>query len=1170
MPRPVIGIDVGENSVGLASVLVDDAGMPTAIHAALSVLHDGGIDGMASGQSAKVSRKASGGAARRVRRLYRNRRRRRLALEAALVKRGYPVTDPAELGTYSEWQARLDLLDGFIADDAERRRLLAIAVLHMSNHRGWANAWVPLDAYLRKEEPSAEFVEAVKKAVDRGLLPSQDAAATLAVAAKSAEQAKKKDPAEREPITADDVAEVLFQADLVGCAFDDGVDPTAVSMRPRTHERGGGRKSVAKTQDFYLLGVQRRVDVVREWKRICETQRIDVNSVDGDFEVLGRIAFAQERPQVPSENVGRDWIPQFKDRPRASVASLEHQEFQIRQTVANLAIRTGRSRKDRRPLTVEEQNVVVDTLMGVTDKKTVPTWQDIAEDFLGIEPRALVSADPEQSIGASAPVLRSALTMWSIPAKHPVAVWWRENRDQHAEFVRWFADPTKSAGGDRRDKVFGPLFEGLDEKQSDAVAGLKFPSGRSAHCVEALRLMNAEIARTGDPYITVRNRLFNGGKHMTPPPSTLDVVADHPTLQRVLPPVRRFVQAVIHEHGQPERVVVEHVRGAFLGFAAKHEEAMRQRRNRRDRERVIEHIRAAYGEMNPRNDLIRKVQAYERQNCQCLYCGATPGLSGMEMDHIVARARGGNSTRANLVAVCRDCNEVKGKQPFAVFAESGLRPGVSLDGALHRVKSLSNPGNTLDARVFGKLKAEMSRRLKQRELDDDIIDERTLGSTAYAAVDMRDRIMGSHNLEIGDVPVYPGRIVQAARRASGIDKKLRLRAGVDVKSRFDRRHHAIDALVAAMLNPSVARTLAEREDMRTAAFDTGDTTEAWKEYEGSGPAAIEKYRAWVGAMNRLADLVAAEVAADRIPVVSPVRFSAHHAALHKDGRVRHARKPLGAAWSAAERALIVDDRVYERLSDGVPPGADLPADPTRTLVLPSGVRLDADGDVYVFPDTAARIVLPNRSSAELGASIHHARIYRWTDARGRVAAGVVRLFASDLYDLEDGVEGDLLTSPLRESSRAARRAGPKVREALWSGAAELVGAILPGDELEIDPAEWGPDNVLGKFLERFPERHWVVTGLKDNGRLAARPLGLSQEGMWVRPDGATEEPDRQFVEVTAEDAKVIGDRVLISFSDLWSKPSTRIIRRTALGRVREGDGSGLPTSWAPHHRVHGG
>jgi len=1107
-----VGVDVGENSLGLAAIEKDGDGFPVAVPHLLVVLHDGGKDGMASNQTSSVSRKASGGMARRVRRLFRNRRRRRLALERLLAEIGFPTESYGD-STYEPWEARIALLKDRVEDDRERRRLLSIAIRHMANHRGWANAWVSIDSYVWKEEPSKEFERAVAAAAE------SDSLGTV------------------------DPRSLRYQADLAALALD---HRTLIRQR-------GGRDN--------LLGVQRRVDVVREWRQICRVQGVD----DGTFLSLARVAFGQEKPKVPIERVGNDWLPGYTNRKRAIVASMEHQEFKIRQAVANLAVRESARSNQRSRLSPEDQRLIADQLLGEVDKDKAPSWKDVAE-WVGVAPHLLVHASPEEQLTGRAPINTTVVAIHSLPKKHPVLAWWQgADAELRSEFVRWFADPAAIEIRSESEAAFEQIFESLDEKELEAAQKLRFSSGRSGHSIEALRRINAEIEASGDTYVQVRNRLFGGGEDIRPKDlASLDTQADHPTLQRILPPLRRFLFALKRRHGEyPEQVVIEHVREAFLGFEAKREAALRMLRNRRDRELAQQDIaNAGLGLVNASDADLRRFQAIRRQNSACLYCGATPGWSGFELDHIVPRASGGNSTQANLVAVCRLCNAAKGKRPFAVFAQSGDRPVVSIDDALRRVEEMDR--GRIDARQFWRLKQEMKRRLKQTE-EDEAIDERALASTAYAAVDMRERIQMSLGLGPERVPVYSGRIVSMARHASGIDKAITIREGIDTKSRFDRRHHAIDAAVAAMLNPSVARTLAERDDLRRESKLTG-VDNGWREYEGSSPRAIERFRQWKTAMIRLAELVDEKLRADEVVVMQPVRFSGRHSKLHEDGRAPHARRRLGAAWTSVDRARIVDDRVYEALSAGLQAGDPLPEDDARTLRLPSGRMLTADDEIFIFPDGSARHPLPNASSAPLGGSVHHARLFRWPGKGGAWNAGIVRVFASDLYDLEGGVEGPILSAPLLARSRAVRRSQLPVREAIERGIAEQVGSFVIGDEIEIVPSEWGTSGKAGEFFARFPERRWRLTGWEQEGVLNLRPMYLALEGATLASDD--EEPDSRLVRISRTEEDIIKRTLRVAPSWLWKTPSTRVVRRTALGEPREAT-TGVPMSWSPHRAVFG-
>lgn len=49
----------------------------------------------------------------------------------------------------------------------------------------------------------------------------------------------------------------------------------------------------------------------------------------------------------------------------------------------------------------------------------------------------------------------------------------------------------------------------------------------------------------------------------------------------------------------------------------------------------------------------------------CHYCGKQVGAKALTMDHLVPLIRGGRSTKGNLVAACKDCNNRKKHQlPF--------------------------------------------------------------------------------------------------------------------------------------------------------------------------------------------------------------------------------------------------------------------------------------------------------------------------------------------------------------------------------------------------------------------------------------------------------------------------------------------------------------------------
>lgn len=58
---------------------------------------------------------------------------------------------------------------------------------------------------------------------------------------------------------------------------------------------------------------------------------------------------------------------------------------------------------------------------------------------------------------------------------------------------------------------------------------------------------------------------------------------------------------------------------------------------------------------------LRESQWWKRRVARgrCHYCGASTAPGDLTMDHIVPIARGGKSTRGNVVPCCKSCNNAK-------------------------------------------------------------------------------------------------------------------------------------------------------------------------------------------------------------------------------------------------------------------------------------------------------------------------------------------------------------------------------------------------------------------------------------------------------------------------------------------------------------------------------
>lgn len=69
-----------------------------------------------------------------------------------------------------------------------------------------------------------------------------------------------------------------------------------------------------------------------------------------------------------------------------------------------------------------------------------------------------------------------------------------------------------------------------------------------------------------------------------------------------------------------------------------------------------------YQQCPPRSVRFNRRNIYERDRYRCQYCGVSPGRTGLTIDHIIPRSRGGRSTWTNVVVACARCNTRKGSR----------------------------------------------------------------------------------------------------------------------------------------------------------------------------------------------------------------------------------------------------------------------------------------------------------------------------------------------------------------------------------------------------------------------------------------------------------------------------------------------------------------------------
>lgn len=1126
-----VGIDVGLSSVGLAAIEVDDAGMPVRILNAQSVIHDGGVDPTKNKEA--ITRKNLSGVGRRARRMMRRRRKRLESLDKTLQRLGYPIVDPESLDAFEEWKIRADLADAFIEDEVTRKEDISIALRHIARHRGWRNPYHRVKSLLAENPYSEQYGE---------LKASAEAMA-------------------HRPLDAD-----LTPAQLVMAAWPS--NPDAIPRLRTSTKRGGGLLPSKLMQE----------DNANELKHIFAVQRVP----DEEWKELFRQVFHATSPKGSAESrVGRD--PLAPSQPRALKASLVFQRYRIANVLTNLRIQED---KRDRSLTIDEKNTAFALLTGESD--TELSWADVASE-LGYARNQLrgvgkATDDGEDRIGSKPPRMVTIQRIREADkkiAKPSLLAWWKSASEESRESMIRLLSNTVDFEKVHDDVVYAEAIRFIDSLDEDGLAKLDsvdVPDGRAAYSEETLRKLTHQMLTTDEDLHQARKTLFGVTDFWRPPADAIGAPLGNPSADRVVKIVSQWLRRCRERWGNPESVQVEHVRSGFDSVSTAREYERRTGRRSDYRSGLAKTLREQEHLDRVRNSDIRRIEAIRRQNDECLYCGRPISFTTCEMDHIVPRkGAGSTNTRANLAAVCIVCNRYKSNSPFAVWSctQAAQNRGVSLQAALQRVSHLRYDKKAESPQTWRAFKQEVAVRLKQTEADEPI-DSRSIESVAWMADELHRRIDWYFNSDrylarteeerpaiAVTVRVFAGRVTASARRAGGIEGRIHF-FGARYKTRLDRRHHAVDAAVIALMRPSVAQTLAERDSIRDAqqmARHLYPGERDWREYPYEGCKGYTLFRQWRMGMEMLLQLLNDSLDENRVVVRQPMRLQlgnsiAHDATVKPLQHVRLGeamdadvirRASTPALWCALTRLPDYDEK------------NGLPANDMRSIVV-HGTGYGADDEIGVFEAQAAQIAVRG-GSADIGSAIHHARVYRcWKqNAKGgrKYWYGMIRVFQVDLLRYQ---RADLFSAPLPPQSVSMRWGEPRTVQAVQSGNAEYLGWLIVGDEIHVDFSRGKLNGQIGDFVNwcegtdsaELAQCVWVLDGFFSNSRLRLHPRVLASEGL---------KKLEERHEASDSVQKIVAGQGWLPSLAAFGAFEPVVIRRNALGEPRWHSKSGLPCSW---------
>lgn len=1118
-----IGIDVGLKSIGFCAIEVDGRGTPIKLLNSTVHLHDGGAE---PGDRQEVSRKQKAGIARRARRRGNRNKRRLRELDAYLSEQlGWPLPDLEEFTDQHEpWHVRAELLDSYVSDTAERKEMLAIAVRHIARHRGWRNSYTSVTSLARAPYPSKALIT-VNERVCEALGATIDPEATQGQLASAY------------------VADERYTLQAL---------------------RG--------TQGLFR-GRQYQSDTYHELTRILRFQRVESAQID---ELMKRVFYVINPRDGVRRNmrVGCDQLPGQQSKFRAEIAHPAFQKFRIVAALANLRIRSGRQ---ERKLSADELRRVTQYILESSIALEDIDWSDIAEQ-LSIERNCLTGT--AKAVFEGEPALRrpptdavSVIVMSSKLTK--LKRWWKSaSEDDRGDLVKFVANSTLGEGEEfENDEVDGFLGSLTDEDLAK-LEEIAFPPGRAAYSLDSLQRLTDRMLADGCDLHEARKREFGVSDSWAPKPDPIGAPVGNPAVDRVMKEVNRWLVRVVNRWGVPEAVNIEHTRSGMMS-TEKARELMDSNAAKQKRIEALAQKLGAQACGSSKLNQVTKIRllAVQRQGSKCLYCGDAISFETADMDHIVPRSGlGSTNDRNNLVAVCRECNESKRNQLFSEWVQSGGRKDkVSIDDVIERVWSWErDPGVSLkEHKAF---RAAVVARLKSKTPDKEF-DARSMESVGWMAVELAKRIRGffasEYSVDDGLVPpsvgLYRGRITAVARIVSGFEGCVRLTGG-NGKTRLDRRHHAMDALVIALLDDRIAQLLALRDNLRFAQLLTSGSNE-WRLYLQSHTSENALMHAWSQHMQVAAKKfnVALESGMVRFTMNQRLRLgssrahmdsvhSFEHAYLDRDsdrkpkvdkngvrkvkehGEFRFLSDPLPvdlidrAETPALWTALVKNDKFDPKLG--------LPADSDRTIVV-HGRSIGPMDRIRFFGATSAgnwsASIAVRGGYVSISNTIHHVRIYKIADEPAKY--GMLRVYQ---VDLQRARGEDLFSFPIPACSISMRTADKAIRELLRDSPKEPSAWLVAGDELRVNP-KFYDEGRIGKFFkeEGYGDVvEWRIVGFESATQVNLRPLRISEEG---------------FNDETPQAVKDIAGRGKswrVTIGALLEPGSVAVIRRNVLGEER--------------------
>lgn len=646
---------------------------------------------------------------------------------------------------------------------------------------------------------------------------------------------------------------------------------------------------------------------------------------------------------------------------RAPLALPIQQEFRILQELANLELVRKTNPADRRRLTIEQRDKLLERFVGqekVTFKRMRAT--------LGIDAVWAFNLESEKRKDIKGDKTAHLL---SKPEAFGMR-WFAFSDEERQRIVEWLLDAEDDA------TLMAKLANDLDltPQQADAISNAPLEDGygrlgrialakivpllrtgrsadggplRYSEAVQQAGYLHHSDFRDGEilellPYYgDVLRRYMAPVSSLTAPEEERRFGRlANPTVHIGLNQLRRLINALVERYGHPEEIVVELARDLKLSRDEKEriekDQAKNQKKNEMRRTKIAEVFTAG---RKPPGDAMLRMRLWEELNLEdpndrkCVYTGKQVSIERLfspevEIEHILPFTKSLDDNPSNLTVSIRHANRDKGNQtPFEAFGHGPTIGGFKYEwdgimlraSALPRGKQWRFRPDALDlVKDRARRAVEAAKGTLSKEDQDDIDRSggflaRQLIDTAYLARVTRQYLWKICNPD--KTWVIPGTMTALMRRKWGLNGLL---SDHNLKNRADHRHHAIDAFVVGLTDRSMLQAIAGAADeQRERVIDDMPDPIGWPSFRDDLRAVLDRivvsYKPEHGAQGRLHEETAYGLIEDpeREGGNVVVRKPFEGLTEGEIGRIRDRKLRARVQEHLAAQGLLADDFVLE-------------------------------------------------------------------------------------------------------------------------------------------------------------------------------------------------------------------------------------------------------------------